>query len=250
MSFKKTPMKSANGREIDCFVGDPDCPEFYAWLLDELKKHKPWNYVPPVEITVGQQGNLGEFIVDTVLRLKEFAGPEYTFALGGSLTPFQSGTTPGLDMVIVYLDPAGDVAMDRLHFVEVKTTTQGVLTYANALIPDYQKLLDTTNPNQSLGYRMSWLKLKLEREHKFSAPMLARVEALSHSVAAMCTQLLLIPTLVHTRAVGDPVKTLDEVAKSIATQGWPDKNILPKSISMRQLGKSLLNLAKLEAFSP
>ena len=76
---------------------------FYAWLLDELKKHKPWNYVPPVEITVGQQGNLGEFIVDTVLRLKEFAGPEYTFALGGSLTPFQSGTTPGLDMVIVYL---------------------------------------------------------------------------------------------------------------------------------------------------
>lgn len=77
MSFKKTPMKSANGREIDCFVGDPDCPKFYAWLLDELKKHKPWNHVPPVEITVGQQGNLGEFIVDTVLRLKEFAGPNY-----------------------------------------------------------------------------------------------------------------------------------------------------------------------------
>lgn len=250
MSFKKTPIKSASGRDIDCFVGDPDCPQFYAWLLDELKKHKPFNHVPPVDISVGQQGNLGEFIVDTVLRLKEFAGPDYTFALGGSLTPFLPGPTPGLDMVIVYLDPTGDVAKDRLHFVEVKTTTQNVLTYAKELIPDYQKLLDTTNPNQSLGYRMSWLKLKLERENKFSDSKLARVEALSHSDAAQCKQLLLLPTLVHTRAVGNPVKMLDDVAKSISTQGWLDKNIQPKSISMRQLDKSLLNLAKLEAFSP
>lgn len=146
MTFKKISSTSSAGRAIQIIRGDPDCAAFFNWIQAELvaaTKHWP----PPIaKLTTGRRGNLGEYLSYKVARTSGLYGKSkgYTIAIMGALTPLQDGAPTGLDTTIVHLDPDGDTSKDCLFIMEVKTTGKLELTYARALVEDYDKLLGKT----------------------------------------------------------------------------------------------------------
>lgn len=249
MAFKKSQSKSSNGRQIHLVRGDPDCAAFYGWIYAELKKvTKTW---PPTitkaTLTTGRKGNLGEFLSFRIARASGLYGKSkgYTIALMGALTPLQDGAPTGLDITIVHLDPSGDISKDCLYIMEVKTTGSAKLTYATALIGDYEKLLGKASVAGSLGQRFNWLQGYLMDVHEFADDELERVGNLFMPNAKDCKGIRLLPTLVHDRKVGDQaaVVALDDVAAEIEKQGWDKKTIEPWSIAIDRLTDCLVHLS-------
>jgi len=247
MAFKKSNSKSSNGRQIQLVRGDPDCAAFYQWIHAELTKVTT-NWPPKItKLTTGRRGNLGEFISSRVARASGLHGKSqgYTLALMGALTPLQDGAPTGLDITIVHLDPGGDVSKDCLYIMEVKTTGSAKLTYATALIGDYEKLLGKTAVAGSLGQRFNWLQGYLKEIHEFSDDEVERVGNLYMPKAKDCKGIKLLPTLVHDRKAGDDaaIDALDDVAAKIEKQGWGKNTIEPWSIAISKLTECLVHLS-------
>jgi hypothetical protein len=159
-----------------------------------------------------------------------------------ALTPFNPSALTGVDIFTVYLDPNGVAGNDRLYIQEIKTTGAAGLSYSKALIEDYQKLFDTTYPPLSLVSRISAVKGELKFSHRLSSDKLQRVENLVQVTAAGCTQVRLLPTLVHDRG-SDPIGSLTHVVDEIKKQGWSAGTIEAWSISMTQLASRLVDMA-------
>ncbi len=254
MAFNRTSHITSAKRAIQLVRGDPDCAAFFAWIQAELAKvTKRW---PPqvTEMTTGRQGNLGEYLSYKVLKACGYYGKSkgYTIAIMGALTPLQDGAPTGLDTTIVHLDPGGDADNDCLFIMEVKTTGGVKLTYAKALVGDYDKLLGTTKVAGSLGQRMNWLQAYLLEVHEFSTEQLERVGNLFMPKPQDCKGVKLMPTLVHDRSCGDQaaVDTLDDVAKDIEALGWRKENIETWSIAMNKLSDCLIHLSNNLPFKP
>ncbi|CAB3868360.1 hypothetical protein LMG3482_04897 [Achromobacter deleyi] len=251
---EKGQLRHKKGGVIRQFRGSPDCGAFYAWVLGNINqlvsaKHPKPN--PPLkELTTGQVGNLGEFLSFLVSRDSIFKLPGHTPALAGALIPLQPGTIVGLDIVVVYLDPDGASENDRLFIQEVKTTGARTLGYAKALIEDYKKLLDDTEPSKQLQTRISSIKTKLFFEHNWPMRALERVEDLVSTEAADCLKVRLMPTLIHDLRYEDPVSALSNVLDQVYSQGWPRDSVDAWSISIAKLNESLVKLANREAFRP
>ncbi len=194
-------------------------------------------------------GNLGEAITYLVGRTERFNSAPFVAALASALTPFNASAVTGVDITIVYLDPNGIVANDRLFIQEIKTTGATQLGYSTALIGDYQKLLDTTKPSLSLMSRVSALKGKLKWEHHYPSELLQRVEDLAQPCASDCTRISLLPTLIHDRN-SNPVTALSHVMVEIQKQGWPQGCIEAWSISISRLNQALLHMANRVPFIP
>ncbi|WEN15724.1 hypothetical protein PY254_03350 [Rhodanobacter sp. AS-Z3] len=254
MTFRKKPSTSSSGRAIQLVRGDPDCAAFYRWIHAELvaaTKHWP----PPItKLPSGRTGNLGEFLSYKIARASGLYGKSngYTIAIMGALTPLQDGAPTGLDTTILHLDPGGDPNKDCLFIMEVKTTGAIKLTYAKALIADYDKLLGKTKVAGSLGQRMNWLQAYLMEVHEFSAEHLERVGNFFQPKAEHCKGIRLLPTLVHDLGSGDmaAVVALDEVARDIEGLGWRKECIEPWSIAITKLTDCLLHLSNNAAFNP
>lgn len=247
MTFTSSPSKSSNGWQIQLVRGNPDCAAFYQWIHGELTKvTKNW---PPkiTKLTTGRKGNLGEFLSYKVARASGLYGKRngYTLALMGALTPLQDGAPTGLDVTIVHLDPMGDESKDCLYIMEVKTTGAVKLTYATALVDDYEKLLGKTTVAGSLGQRLNWLQGYLMEVHEFDDDALERVGKLFMPEAKDCKGIRLLPTLVHDRGVGDvaAIEALDDVAAKIQQQGWGKQTIEPWSIAISTLTNCLVHLS-------
>lgn len=254
MAFNKSPSKSSNGWDIQLMRGDPDCAAFYQWIYTELTKvTQHW---PPkiTKLTTGRKGNLGEFLSYKVAVVNGLYGKKkgYTVALMGALTPLQDGAPTGLDTTIVHLDPSGDTSKDCLFIMEVKTTGSAKLTYAKALIGDYEKLLGKTTVAGSLGQRFNWLQAYLKEIHEFSDEEIERVGNLFMPEAKDCKGIKLLPTLVHDRKVGDQaaVDALDHVAEEIEKQGWGKQTIEPWSIAISKLTACLVHLSNNGSMMP
>jgi hypothetical protein len=136
--------------------------------------------------------------------------------------------------------------------MEVKTTGSVSLTYAKALVRDYNKLLGTTKVAGSLGQRMNWLQAYLLEAHEFKTEQLERVGNLFQPKPNDCKGVKLMPTLVHDRSCGDQaaIDVLDDVAKDITALGWRKKNIEPWSIAMNKLTECLIHLSNNLPFKP
>jgi hypothetical protein len=254
MAFKDSHPKSTNGRQIRLVRGDPDCAAFYQWIHAELAKVTLiW---PPkiTALTTGRQGNLGEFLSYRVARASGLHGKSkgYTVALMGALTPLQDGAPTGLDITIVHLDPEGDATKDCLYIMEVKTTGAVKLTYATALVDDYEKLLGKAAVAGSLGQRFNWLQGYLMEVHQFSDDKIERVGKLFMPEAKDCKGIKLLPTLVHDRRSGDKtaIIELDHVAAGIELQGWRKQTIQPWSIAINKLTDCLVHLSNNECTMP
>jgi hypothetical protein len=250
VAYAKTTVPVSGVGEVHLYAGAPDCKTFYNWIIDSLVELMHPRFAAPnpalTSITTGQMGNLGEAITFLVGSTDRFSEP-HIFALGSALTPFNPSALTGVDITILYLDPNGVVANDRLFIQEVKTTGLANLDYSKALIGDYLKLLDTTVPTLSLMSRVSALKCKLRWEHRFSPAQLQRVEDLAQVLPADCTRLRLLPTLIHDRS-SNAVTPLTHVMTEIQKQGWPTGCIEAWSISLTQLNSSLLNMANRRRF--
>ena len=247
MAFKKSHSKSSNGRQIQLVRGDPDCAAFYQWVHTELTKVTT-NWPPKItKLNPGRRGNLGEFLSYRVARASGLYGKSkgYTLALMGALTPLQDGAPPGMNITIVHLDPCGDISKDCLYIMEVKTTGSAKLTYATALVGDYEKLLGKTAVAGSLGQRFNWLQSYLKEIHEFSDDAVERVGNLFMPEAKDCKGIKLLPTLVHDRKVGNlaAVVALDDVAAKIEMQGWRKQTIEPWSIAISKLTQCLVHLS-------
>jgi hypothetical protein len=234
--------------------GNPDCEAFYQWIHSELTKIiKKW---PPEisELKTGRRGNLGEFISYKVARSSGLYGKEkgYTIAIMGALTPLQDGAPTGLDTTIIHLDPNEDTSKDRLYIMEVKTTGAVELTYASALVGDYEKLLGKTKFAGSLGERMNWLQGYLMEVHEFSPTELDRVGDIFQPKAEDCIGIKLLPTLVHDRKSGDSaaIAALDDVAEKIEDLGWRKECIEAWSIAIADLTKCLIHLSNNQSSMP
>lgn len=254
MKFIKTSHTTSAKRAIQLVRGNPDCAAFFAWIQEELAaatKHWP----PPInELTTGRQGNLGEYLSYKVVKESGRHGKSkgYTIAIMGALTPLQDGAPTGLDTTIVHLDPSGNINNDCLFIMEVKTTGGLNLTYAKALVNDYDKLLGTTKVAGSLGQRMNWLQAYLLEVHEFSTEQLDRVGSLFQPKPKDCKGVKLMPTLVHDRSCGDQaaIIALEDVAEAIEALGWRKKNIEPWSIAMNKLTDCLIHLSNNLPFKP
>jgi len=136
--------------------------------------------------------------------------------------------------------------------MEVKTTGSVKLTYARALVEDYDKLLGTTKVAGSLGQRMNWLQAYLLEVHEFSVEDLDRVGNLFQPKPKDCKGVKLLPTLVHDRSCGDhmAVKALDDVAADIEALGWRKSNIEPWSIAISKLTECLIRLSNNLPYKP
>lgn len=249
-AFSSTTSKFASGGNYRQVTGDPDCAAFYAWILSELLKVTSKWQPPTRKLTQGQRGNLGEHISYLVAHHSGFSGQGYTPILGAALAPLQPGTTPGLDIVILYLDPEADPSKDRLFIQEVKTTGAQQLNYARILVSDYRKLFGTT-ASLTLASRMSYLKAKLFYEHAFPSSLLDRVEDLAQAEPRHCTNVRLLPTLVHNLASLPAARPmLDAVVADIAGLGWSPACIEAWSIALKRLNGCLIHLAKQKSFLP
>lgn len=248
-AFTKVSTPSPKGWPIQLVRGSPDCAAFYEWIYAELAAvTSVWpKKITKATLTTGRKGNLGEFLSARVAHASGLSGKKngYTVALMGALTPLQDGAPTGLDITILHLDPGGDESNDRLYIMEVKTTGNLVLTYANELVKDYKKLLGKAAVAGSLGQRQNWLMGYLMTTHEFDSSELKRVGRLFMPEAKDCKNIRLLPTLVHDRASGDSaaVDALDAVAEKIKGQGWGRKTIEPWSIAIGGLIKCLVHLS-------
>lgn len=244
--YTKQQHVISGSEELHIYVGSPNCSTFYRWVLDSLLEFMHPEFGPPVpplkKITKGQMGNLGESITFLVGRADRFDDVAYTQILRSALTPFNPSALTGVDIFTVYLDPNGIEANDRLFIQEIKTTGAPSLAYSRALVEDYDKLFNTTNPPLSLFSRISAVKGELKFVHRFPPDKLQRVENLVQITAAQCTQVRLLPTLVHDLG-SCPKSSLGEVVDKIKKQGWPAGTIEAWSISMTQLRSKLIDLA-------
>lgn len=251
---EKAKLKHIDGGHIRQFHGRPDCSAFYSWVLNYLNTIAFSGHPPPspplTSLTNGQKGNLGELISYLVSREDLFKNLGHTPALAGALIPFQPGTAVGLDIMVVYLDPNGNTNDDRLYIQEVKATGATNLTYADALVEDYKKLLDDTNPSTTLPTRVSAIKAKLYLEHGWSHQALQRVEDMVQPKAKDCTKIRLMPTLVHDLRYGVPSDALGNVLSQINLQGWPAGSTDGWSIAITRLNEALIHLANRVAFAP
>lgn len=254
MTFKKKSITSSAGRAIQIVRGEPDCEAFFNWIQAELvaaTKHWP----PPItKLTTGRRGNLGEYLSYKVARISGLYGKSkgYTIAIMGALTPLQDGAPTGLDTTIVHLDPSGDTSKDCLFIMEVKTTGKLELSYAGALVKDYDKLLGKSKVAGSLGQRMNWLQAYLSEVHEFSDEHLERVGNLFQPKAEDCTGVRLLPTLVHDRQSGNKaaIAALDKVAEDIEALGWRKDNIETWSIAINRLTECFIHLSNNLTFKP
>ncbi|MCX0432628.1 MULTISPECIES: hypothetical protein [Aeromonas] len=129
--------------------------------------------------------------------------------------------------------------------MEVKTTGSITLTYATALVDDYEKLLGKVAVAGSLGQRFNWLQAYLREVHEFSDVEIERVGNLYMPEAKDCKNIKLLPTLVHDLNAGDKkaVEALDDVATKIEEQGWSKQTIEPWSIAINKLTECLVHLS-------
>jgi hypothetical protein len=97
---------------------------------------------------------------------------------------------------------------------------------------------------------MSWLKAKLMWEHDFSKELVDRAEDLYRPSPADCIRIRLLPTLVSNLGAGNPVITLDDVARRIEALGWPAASIEPWSIAFTRLNECIEHLVKKAPFVP
>jgi len=243
-------LKVQKNALIKCFSGNPSCAIAYKWILNHLRELEvEWLHNGTSKLANSIKGNLGEFIAFNLSEYDGLVGTSYHAFLAGAVRPLADSPDPGLDISFIYLDPAGNEDDDRLYIQEVKTTGDSTLAYANALITDYAKLLDSTG-SLNLGIRIATLKARMKLERKRPRSEIERIEKLGHPDAAKCTKVRLLPTLVHELSGADAMKKMQQVKAALLAQGWLDQSIEPRSLGLTNLNEGLLSIGKNTEYIP
>jgi len=232
------PVKKTSASGIDLWVGDPSCQAAHEALLATLSTLG--NFIPPTEeLGTRRQGNLGEFISLQVALSSQL--PHSRVFGSSAFDPLQNISSAGLDISYAYFDDH-DEKNDLLYVQEVKTTGDISLSYANALIKDYEKLFGE-DANLTLQTRTQAMAFRLETSEQ--RPDLAtRLRRLAATQPLTCQHVRLIPTIVHELIGADPHKKLLAITSAIGALGWPKEQINGWSIGFQDLISRLDRLAR------
>lgn len=242
-------FKASSAGSLRCYVGDPKCEDAYRWIREKLLDTTNDFIVKATDFNDRIKGNLGEFVAFHITRSEVDPGAGWYIFYSNVDTPLSRISGSGLDICFLYLD-AGDPGSDRLCIQEVKTTGSASLTYANALVADYDKLR-SVDTSVNLQTRVRSLKARMRDTYGITQrEILNRVQLLAHPDPSKCQKVHLLPTLVHELKGSDPATALAKVATDIAAQGWQLKLIHPVSIGLTRLNDGFLNMAQNKAFVP
>ena len=219
----------------------PDRSTTLEFLLGEIKKSPGGAFIKGGKLDARRQGNLGEFIALRVALGHPFNKSTPQVFASNAIAPLQPISSAGIDICYAIFDPSTP-AKDVLWIQETKTTCAKDLSYAHNLTDDYRKLFGT-DLNLTLQSRIQVMQNRLELERNL--PTLSkRLGALAATTASSCTQIRLMPTLVHDEASDDPVPTLVAVRSAICSLGWNKVQLSAWSIAIHQLEAALTGLAK------
>jgi hypothetical protein len=226
-SLSEMGFKYVLSGAVALWTGDPGSQAGHDYLRTWLKNNiKPY----PVVWKVGDtrtQGNLGEVIAYCVGELT--ALPTFRCFAANAFYPFSGIARNTIDLVWIQFGP--NPADDYAIIQEVKTTFDFDLTYAKALITDYEKSFGI-NPRFTLSTHFNEIKLKLEKEHK-RPDLAARMNNLIATGPGDAKKVRCIPTLVHDDAGIDAAGTLTAVQCALKAQGWAVVN--PCSIALSDI---------------
>lgn len=211
-----------------------------GFLLSEIKKSPGGAFIKSGKLDTRRQGNLGEFIALRVALRHPFSGSTPQVFASNAVAPLQPISSAGIDICYAFFD-ASTSTKDVLWIQETKTTCEKHLSYAHNLTDDYRKLFGT-DLNLTLQSRIQVMQNRLELERNL--PTLSkRLGALAGTTASACTQIQLMPTLVHDEASEDPVSTLVAVRSAICSLGWQKAQLYAWSIAIHDLEAALTGLA-------
>lgn len=232
-------FSSADNGGIRYWRGNPDCQAAHDELLGHLKtRNAPFLGVTDV-LGTRRMGNLGEHIAFRIGDAYDFS--TYLPKISNAANPLENISTSGIDIMWLLLgaNPADDIVVLQ----ETKTTgSLNGLDYADELVTDYDKLFAPSSP-RTLGLRLQTLANHLEYELNLPPAILHRVVALAASSPHLCSQVVLVPTLVHDLAL-DPQAKLLAVRSTIASRGWNVSAVRPWSIALGSLTARLERIAR------
>lgn len=236
--------------DLRSYVGDPRCEDAYRWIHERLSETTDDFIVKATDFNDRIKGNLGEFVAFHITRSEVEPGNGWYIFYSNVDTPLSRISGAGLDICFLYLGADGSGAEDKLCIQEVKTTGAANLTYAKALVADYDKLR-SADTSVNLQTRVRSLKARMRDTYGITdRKVLDRVQLLAHPDPSKCQKVYLLPTLVHELKGADPATALAQVRSDIADQGWQMKLVNPVSIGLTRLNDGFLHLAQNKAFVP
>ncbi len=234
------PGFSREDRErVVLWQGEPDSQAAHdAVLLWLGRKFSVFHAERPTGRNVNiVKGNLGEAVALMLGDLDDY-GSHHAFTANAH-NPFQLKSDPDIDIVWVLFGPSPteDVAILQ----EVKATGNADLSYANALLADYEKLFGV-DPKLTLRTRLD--ALKVVAEYEWRRPELCpRITALAGNAIATSPKIRLLPTLVHESKGADPHTKMTVIRSRLVTRGWSDDCVSAWAIGFEDLDDRILRLA-------
>jgi hypothetical protein len=230
-------FSAAEASSVLLWSGDPDCQAAHDAILGFLDANcKPFPLSPQPDDNI-LRGNLGETITFCLGHWERF-GHECHGHFANALRPFSGQSNPELDLLWVYIGRSQQDDWGVLQ--EVKTSGRGTIEYANNLINDYDKLF-ADNSRLTLQTRIQDFKNRLQYERNEPQAILDRVNRLFGLTPAGCSQLRLLPTVVHDLDATDVASTMLAIRDTLIGRSW--YNVEPWAIGLSALDSRLLRLA-------
>jgi hypothetical protein len=218
--------------------GEPSCQDGHDSILEWLEQHGAIFLASSLEFSERIKGNLGETISFCLGKWFDYqshiAFPANVFQVIVDIS------RPAIDIVWLFFGTVeeNDVAVIQ----EVKTTGAPSLDYADALIPDYEKLFGT-DPSLRLQNRLQ--AIKNEVEYKLNRPeWCARISNLAGMSPQTSPRIRLVPTLVHELSAADPVPKMVAIRTTLVGKGWPIDAIDAWAVGLSELNPRLIRLAQ------
>lgn len=234
MHFSETV---SNG--ISVWRSDPDCQTAHDDIVQFLRQRGA-NFVPQEQVVGTRRfGNIGEHIAFRI----GLHGPFHNYERHSknAYEPLSNISSSGVDILWFLLHPV-NIAEDLVIIQETKATADPSLQYANALIADHKKLF-SRNPEFTLATRLSSLSTYLEMNRSYDESLTHRLTRLGATSAKLCTQVRLVPTLLHDANHVAEARLL-AVRISIKALGWDDASIKPWSIALYDFANRLERIAR------
>jgi hypothetical protein len=227
---------------VSIWRGNPGCQNGHdailAWLRETVD-----HFLSAAQAKAGGnilRGNLGESIAFCVSLWYDCQG--HRAHAVNAWRPLSPQSVQDIDIVWVFF---GSKAKEDFAIVqEVKTTSGKILTYADQLITDYEKLYGV---NLDLTLRSRFKPLKKDFLFKVGG---RRGKELSDRLIALVgggpdksPQIRLRPTLVHELTGAEPRSKMTWIRNTLIGKGWPATTVEAWAIGLGALDARLLRLA-------
>lgn len=219
------------------WVGKPDCQAAHDYLLLRLDEVGADYLITESAFSHSVKGNIGEFVAFDIGRRHDHA--DYTPFPANAFKPLNPISRPELDIVWLYFGTTEleDVAVLQ----EVKATGNPDLSYADALIADYDKLFGE-DVQLTLHSRLQAIKNEMQYKLK-REDLCPRISALAGNGPMTSPRLMLLPTIFHELNSSKPEVKMVAVRSAIIGKGWRPEAVKAWAIGLSDFDNRLRRLA-------